>query len=280
MKTKQPFDIDLQWFADPEPEIPEEEEIDFVTLGPGEEPPVEEPPVDDEKEQLRREVEELRKQNNSISAIQEGFNSLGDRLKVPPQPQVQQPVQKPQESDEEFQKRLNEDLFGQNSYNVLKEAVQRIVGPMVGNLGGATMKQAKTLMKLDPQKGQIYQKYENDIDAFIQTLPADAQSNPNVLEYAYNQVVSNNLDTIIEQQVQAKLEQGNTPEVNTTTTTVNGNAVPPPVGPGVSSVNKPANKRTVYITAAEERSLEKQSDMMGIPVDKLREQLIEEKQGR
>lgn len=182
---------------EPDIEIEDEkdEEGEFVILEEGETPPRDE--EDEGTRALKEQIRELQEKADSTSALKESFVELGDVLKksVGRQEQ-QQPQQMVGESDEDFWKRLEKDVWSDKTASVIKEAIRREAGLLIGQSSGVILKQAEKFMEIDPEKGAAYKRYKDEIHEFIKGLPPGAQSNPDVYEYAYGQVALRHIDEI------------------------------------------------------------------------------------
>ena len=118
-----------------EPEINFEEplEEEYVILKAGEEAPVEEPVepdsfADTTKAQMQAEIDLLKGQTNSVTAMTEGIAKLGEQLRAPQAQPV--PVEKEDPiltmSDAEFNSRFNKNIFGDNPMEAYNERDRRI----------------------------------------------------------------------------------------------------------------------------------------------------------
>lgn len=179
---------DMSGFDEDEQDLPE-----IITLQPGEEIPSDEVP-DDKVTLSRAEFDELKQGTNSTSALLEGFKGLQETLKPKEAVNMQQA---PGESDAEFEKRLEKELFSEGkSGAAIKEAIQRYGGGQMAQLMGMLSEQNKELIKLHPEKSKVYGRYEGEIEKFVKELPPDQQRHPQVWDYALQQVKARHAEDI------------------------------------------------------------------------------------
>jgi hypothetical protein len=272
MNKKGRFDMDLQWFADGEP-IPEiEEELDLpeddveYVFYDGDKPPEPEPEEDPEVTKLREENESLKNQVDPLNVIREGLGNLASKEQnVSARNPVPSPVATPnQVSEEEFSKKLDEELFktGQ-TFPVLKEAIMRVVSPMVQQVAANQVVVTKATMRNDPNK-PYFEKYEAEIDNLIANAPPETRSNPNILELAYNNVVSQHMPEIIASEVE-KAKEDIKAELQAETPKAPAKAV------GVSSrgvrSNAASSKKQVHVS----KRIQRMSAQGGLPIATLLE---------
>lgn len=260
---------DLQEFETEEPDFPE-----IITLKPGEEPaPEVEEDEDDGKVVLsKEEFEALKKGTDSNSALLEGFKGLQDALKQP----SREPVnvqQKPGESDEEFEKRLEKELFNEGKTGkAIKEAIQRYGGSQVSQLMGIISQQNKQIIEMHPEKGKVFGRYKGEIEQFVKGLPPEQQGHPQVWDYALEQVKLRHQDDIVNETVQSKVEelvQARLKELG-----FDGESQQKPAavakkpsyvgsGQGAANVKQRAATRKVYVSAEDEAA----ARASGLPVE-------------
>lgn len=185
---------------EPDIEMEDDDEEKLVILEDGEEPPVEgdeEEGDNDRTKSLKAEIESLKQKADSSEALKSSFAELGDALKKSvTRSNEPAPQQLPGESDEDFWKRLEKEVWTDKTASVLKEAIRREAAKLVAPTTGLLMKQSEKIIEMDGEKGESYRKYKNEIHDFIKTLPGQAQQNPDVYEYAYGQVALRHIDEI------------------------------------------------------------------------------------
>lgn len=82
-----------------------------------------------------------------------------------------QPVQQKGESDEDFLKRFNENLFEGNAGELVIEAVKRFGGAAAAPALQGNFEISKELVEGNPELGPIYREYEEEVEAEINKLP-------------------------------------------------------------------------------------------------------------
>lgn len=238
------------------------EDVDFpdiITLKPGEEPVKEEVIDEDEGKVIltKEEFENLKKGTDSTGALLEGFKGLQEALKAPSAPaNIQQQIG---ETDAEFEERLERELFSPGATGkTIKEAIARYGGGQVNQLMGFMSQQAKTILELHPEKGKIFNKYKGEIEDFVKALPVSDQINPQVWNYALDQITNKHKDEIIQESVNEQVDRAVAAKlkelgIDTETSTEKGVAINKPSKPaymetGKGSGGQTRTKRTVYAT--------------------------------
>lgn len=201
----------------------------------------------------------------TVEALLKGFEglqkALGERQATPAAAEVAPAT--PEESDEDFEKRVNEDLFKDNPAKVLKNATERgakkvlrdEIAPLVGSLLESAFENAEFRLKNDKKDGPIFDRYEADIKALLKTLPAGQQKNPQVLKAVFQKVKADHIDEIIEQEVQARAKPS---------TATAEPARRRPIGEGAGSIAAPATKPTVRLPASELEAIKHRAAALGI----------------
>lgn len=249
------------------------DETEIITLAPGEAPPSEEEgDEDDGKVTLtKEEYDQLRNGRDNTGLLAEGLKELKDVLGS----QQQQPAnlqQQPGESDEEFEKRLEQDLFAEGkSGKAIKEAVQRYGGGQVSQLMSMISAQNKKLMQLDEENGPIFKRYKGEIEKIVQDLPVEQQNHPQVWEYALTQVKNTHRDELqeetveqlVERRVAEKLKEMGIGEGGSTATKRTAH-VEGASGRGSANAGAGRGKKRVYVTDEDRRI----ANEKGIPVEK------------
>lgn len=242
----------------------EESEVSFpeiIALKPGEEPVKEEADEQEEKITLsKEEYEALRKGTDSTGALLEGFKGLQEALKAPSQPvNVQQQVG---ESDEDFEKRLEKELFSEGKTGkAVKEAIQRYGGGQVSQLMGIISQQNRQIIEMHPEKSKVFNRYKGEIEGLVKGLPQDQQFHPQVWDYALEQIKAKHRDELdkesIDSQVAAAVE-AKLKELGIESSSVKPGGVKEQSrgsfvesGRGSSVGTGAVQKRKVYATAAE-----------------------------
>ena len=162
---------------------PRMEEIELMNEG-------EEEKVEEEEKIDPKELESLRKKAEANDAYKDSLRMLSEKLEgVGKVTSTAAPVnvmpQQPYESDEQFAKRIEDELFKSgNTLKALREVVGKEVAPVINHLQSITVQQSRKLMELDPEKGTYFKKYAKDIDEVVNSLPAQQRVNPAVYEWA------------------------------------------------------------------------------------------------
>lgn len=213
MSTSKFSRMDLTWFGnkvtdDPEPDIEGEDEFDIVTVDNLDDPDPDEASGEEEQKitMSPEEFQELKKKGDSAAALQQGISELGNVLNKP-QPRQELPEQRPGESDEDFKKRFNQELFGDNPSDVLDEYFNRKLGPLMQQVGGITSEQAKELLMVKDDTKKYFNRYKDDIEEYHDSLPAAQKSNPRSWRYAYDEVLKQKRDDIVEHEVQERFDE-------------------------------------------------------------------------
>jgi hypothetical protein len=215
MKNKSVCDeMTLQWFGDPQFEEPEDEsDFEFVNESDIAEPDPDEGLPDDVKKlskaELYRQMQEVQKQADSVSALKEGLEGLSTKLQRQGQPvnAQQVPQQQAGESDEEFWKRVSADIWSENPGGVIRDAVQRELSKVTQNIGSSLVENRKMMLRNDSDKGEYYKRYEDEINQVIGSVTPDVRTNPQVVDYAYQEVMRRHSDDIVEEKASKKVDE-------------------------------------------------------------------------
>jgi len=205
----------LQWFADAEeePEMEfedDDDEPEIVVLRPGESPPraedEEEEKEDPEKVALQQKIAELQAQANNPEATGKAIADSLSQVLNRPVDQPQQPQQQPGESEEEFAKRFAKQVWKPGEeYNAIKEAVLKLVGPIAQSTIGATVEQSKELLRMNPDKGHLFKRFEKEIEQERNSLPWAQKNDPKVYSRLLDQVVAKHPE-VQEEQISARVQ--------------------------------------------------------------------------
>lgn len=247
---------------------------EFIELGPGEEPPIiDEGELDDEPVTLTKaELAELKRKKS-----EEGDSSmlvgLINGLKEAIQPgQARVPEQQVGETDEEFNKRIAEELFDrENGGNALQSAIERYAGKEKAQLMQLLSEQNRQLLELNPKTSKMFEKYGEEIEKKVKELPPGQQLHPNAWKWALDQVKlahaddiqGESVDALVAQKVAAELKKyGIEPEEDGEVLLEGQAPKRKPVGVGSRSGRGSANvrsgrssggKKPVYYTAEDAR---------------------------
>jgi hypothetical protein len=180
--------------------------------------------------------------------------------------QVTLPVKDPEESEEEFASRFNEEVFKDDPYGNVSKAVDRRtrklleeqVAPLLGSIMEDAFENQVFRLKNDAEEGEIFKTYEDEIKKILKTLPPAQQKNPQVLKRVFENVKASHINEIIDLKVKAQLGK---------TSPEKGPSKRPPLTEGGSSM-VPGNgaKKTIRIPASELDQLQRQASRMGVDV--------------
>jgi hypothetical protein len=257
------------------------DEAEIITLAPGENPPEESNDEDEGKVVLsKEEYEALRSGTDSTGLLAEGLKELKDALGGQQAQVANESQQQPGESDEEFEKRLEQDLFAEGkSGKAIREAIQRYGGGQVSQLMGMLSQQNKKLLQLDEETGPIFKRYRSEIEDVVKSLPPEQQGHPQVWEYAVTQVKNAHRDELEQESVEQMVEKRVAEKLKELGVEEGGQR-PAASGPyagggggGRGSANVGAkSKKRVYVTEADKRIAEEK----GMPIS----QYMQRKGGR
>ena len=230
MKESELFNnMHIQWFADVDPEAPEmqfedeeqeEEDFEFVDLKPGENlEDMDTSDLPDEYQGIskaelyrrlsgkddseQREVMRLLKET-----IEENRRADQERAYQSQLAQQAQYNQRPQESDEEFEKRIQDEMYS-NPTKALQEWAVRNLGPAFAQIQQSNMQTAYQLAQNDPQNGWVLKKYGGEVQQVLQSWGQG--NNPQMLGQAINAVKMHHFDEVLEEKVKEELEKRKTP---------------------------------------------------------------------
>lgn len=191
-----------------------------------------------------------------------------DRSRSNPPPQVSQ---EKSENWEDFQKRINKDLFGENPTAALSEYFEKVSAPILNDTLELSGKQAKKLLELDPSTGEKFKRYKGEVEDFVTGLSAAQQRNPRVWEYAYNEVLKTKQEDIVREEVDRQvveklkalgIEVGEDGKL----VAEKGKTKTPFFQESTSTVGAPEKKK-VFMTRGEKEKLEREADRLGIPIE-------------
>lgn len=206
---KSAFDkMHLGWFGDEDDTpVPQSfEDDDFEVVDEKDYVPEEEA---DKVSMSRDEYEELVSKGKAESSDM-GLERLAEAInkqKGVPEPAQGVAPQQSGETWEQYMKRVNDEIFGDNPAGVISDMIQRVAGGYVGQMGQTMMKQAKKLMELDPDKGKYYRKYKGEIEEKLKKYPVNVQNNPEALEGAYKEVMAEHQEDIISETLEDRVEK-------------------------------------------------------------------------
>lgn len=221
-----PSQVHLQWFSDPAeppaPEFPQMPHFDSTYLedaeviiedpaqAAGAPKPEEVDALKKQLEEQKRQIEELKRQGDTAQAVQAGIAGLAQSLRAPgamPTAQAPVPAQLPGETDEAFQKRIDEGLLERGATKTVEEIVGRKLMPEVQRLFQGNLVNSRRFTSLDPARGPLYAKYRAEVEQLVAGLPpASKLYDPEVYEKATDEIARRHAEDIINERVQAAVQ--------------------------------------------------------------------------
>lgn len=161
--------------------------------------------LDQDKVQLsRQEYEALKNQRGGDAS--DAIAKLAEVLKQ--QQPVNAPKQEQGESDEEFEQRLEAELFkpGQAG-KAMRNFLQRELGKRESVYAQSIALLSKQIAKGDPANALVFEKYPDEIEATLQRLTPMQRADPNAMAWALGEVKKNHFNDLIELEVQKRLQE-------------------------------------------------------------------------
>lgn len=149
-------------------------------------------------------LSELRSKADAVDAMRQGIEQLGDRLQggqAQPAPQKE-----PGETEEEFRKRLDEQVYEKGFYESMMEFNRRKIGPILNQQIQNLLFLARRDLERDPERAETYKKYRQEIDAEVAKNPNAIYGDPEHLIKIHDQVTSRHQPEIIESRVSEMVE--------------------------------------------------------------------------
>lgn len=193
-----------------------DDEPEVVFLGPDDPDPEPEVEVseDDElppdlkglsKKDLAAKLTEMTGKADQTAALKQVMEEMQNRGQSVPQAM---PQQQPGESDEAFYDRFNKELFkSKNPAALFRELVERTTAPYVGQISQTMGSVSRKQLRNDPVDGEIFKRYEKEVDQMLAGLSAGDRMNPQALEWAFNRVKQNHVDDIAEERASKRIEE-------------------------------------------------------------------------
>ena len=173
----------------------------------------------DQNELLTKQMNSLQTQADSTLALTKGLEGLGQSLR---QPQVQQSVQ--QVVDPTVAKKAFDDKFYDAPSDGLEEFAKAKIEPALQQMLSNNLGVYKQLLLLDPERGETYKKYTEDVDKVFDNFPPQKKfQDPNAYKEATDIVASKHLpETMSDMKEQIRKEimaelKGEGAETETTT---------------------------------------------------------------
>jgi hypothetical protein len=198
----------------------DDDDFEIVRVGPGEEPPaqriqqvVEEAPDPDDdlpedvrglsKKELFERMQDLTSKSDSVEAMRQGIADLGDKLQGQQRAQQNVPQQQPGESLAAFKERFNKELWkSKDPFSLIQQAAAQVVAPAFQELSRGTATANKRALLSDSEDGPVFKKYKKEVENLVASLPANQQNNPQVWDYALQQVKQNHSSELEEERIE------------------------------------------------------------------------------
>lgn len=181
----------------------EEKDLDVVPIVDSFED-LEEKPKEDKVVLTKEEFEALKAKTDSTEKLSQSFQSLAEKL-VPRTPNVQQVAPAPMPALDPNE--LEREAFTSGGFaSAVRKVAESMMSEALAPLAYETVQQQKRLLKLDPATSEYFTKYEADIEAKVQSLPPNMRTMPGIYEKAYQQVIFEKQQEIIQEKA-AKLAE-------------------------------------------------------------------------
>jgi len=167
-----------------------------------EDTPVEESVVPKGKTLTEEEYQELVRKGETANSLASPLTGLVEQLGR----QQQQPVNvgKPEESDEEFYARMENQAFVPGQFGkVMGEVQKRTLAPVLGQYSGIILDQAKKLMRVDPDNGALFRRFEGEIEREVERIPGQYR-HPKVYEEVFQRVLLKHQPEIIKETIEGQ----------------------------------------------------------------------------
>lgn len=239
---------------------PSQDDVEFVDLKEGEAPPEPEKKEEEPKPEgmtlTKEEYQKLLDGQNSTGALTAGLSQLAETLKTPAQAPQMPMNQPPQRTIEEIEK----DLFTPGK---TIEEIRKIVREELAPVQGMTIQQqqenVRRFLKLSPETGENYKRFENSIEAWVQRQPPQVRYRPDVYELAYKETMVSNVDALVEERTKERVDRLVAEALEKAGVRAGGTGQKPPVampmeGHGSGGAVKPP-KTQIYFTAADKEAM-------------------------
>jgi hypothetical protein len=85
--------------------------------------------------------------------------------------------------------------------------VQREVSKITQSVGQSLVENRKLALKNDTEKGEYYKRYEDEINQVISSVDPNVRTNPQVVDYAYQEVLRRHADDLVEERASKKVSE-------------------------------------------------------------------------
>ena len=188
---------------------PEVEYVPEAELPPAEDPDAALP--EDVKKKTKKELYEELKAKAAAVPPAPDMKPVGDAIaaaleKVGNRPAA--PVALPGETEEQFLSRVKVDLFDENKVGkTLKDVVDRYASPMIAQQAQTAYQTQLKLMRLDPETGGLFKKYEKDVLEYAARSFPGYERTPQAIELAFERVRALHITEEIEEKAKARVEE-------------------------------------------------------------------------
>jgi len=145
-------------------------------------------------------------ESNIGQQFREGIEALGDRI-APPPVQQDQPFVLDAKRRAEINEKLKSGLYGDDPLAVIQEAIFPTVAPYLAEGAMRTVKQAREIVKLSPDTGDTFKKYEKEIDEWVNGRPQTERLDPTIWERGLSEIRQRHFTDIVKEQATAIAKQ-------------------------------------------------------------------------
>lgn len=146
---------------------------------------------------------------DTAGVLAKGLSELAGALKKPEvEGDEDEAPQKPGESDADYFKRVGDEMFDtEKMARHFPEAVRRTVGPALAATNQYAMGLAKRVLKLDPESGPVFKRYETEIEKEAKKLVKQHGPDPRVYDVAFEMVQQRHAKELATEGATAKVEE-------------------------------------------------------------------------
>lgn len=148
-------------------------------------------------------IEEIARQtaNGDMGAqLRDGIAALGDRIAPPPAQQAEQPFVLDAKRKAELNEKLKVALYGDDPLAALQEVIFPTVAPYFAEGAIRTVKQAREIVKLSPDTGTTFKKYEKEIDEWVNARPQNERMDPMIWERGLSEIRQKHFTDIVREE--------------------------------------------------------------------------------
>jgi len=157
-----------------------------------------EPPKEEPKEEVKPTV------SAETPILEKLVDLLSERPKVETEKPKRAPI--PVVNKEEVKKEFNSKLFDTDDpFALVEKSAEALVGSALAKQSLEIQKLKKEVLKNDPVNKIVFDKWEDEIERTISSLPPEQQVHPDAYDYAIRQVKDAHFDEILEAKIEEKL---------------------------------------------------------------------------